>query len=52
MDYLGTLESIVDALHVGVCGAHLDFDADMDAWQQRASTWFERMLPKQDKPDE
>lgn len=48
MEYLGTLESITDAFHVGVCGAHLDFD---DRWQQWASTWFERMLPEQEKPD-
>ena len=51
MDYLGTLESIMDALHVGVCGAHLDFDTYIDTWEQGVSTWFERMLPVQDKPD-
>ncbi len=51
MEYLGTLECITDALHVGVCGAHLDFDTFMDPWEQRVSTWFERMLPEQEKPD-
>jgi hypothetical protein len=51
MEYLETLEGITDALHVGVCGAHLDLDAHIDTWQQWASTWFESMLPDQEKPD-
>ena len=51
MEYLGTLECITDALHVGVCGAHLGFETCIDTWEQRVSTWFERMLPEQEKPD-
>ncbi len=53
MEYLGTLESIAEALHVGVFGEAIpDLDTHIDTWQQRASTWFERMLPEQDKSDE
>ncbi len=51
MEYLGRLESILDTLHVGVCGAHLPFDPYIDTWEQGVSTWFERMLPEPDKPD-
>ncbi len=52
MEYLGTLESIAEALHVGVFGEAIpDLDTHIDTWQQRASTWFERMLPEPDKPD-
>ncbi len=52
MGYLGTLESIAEALHVGVSGACPDLDTHIDTWQRLASTWFERMLPEQDKSDE
>ena len=51
MEYLGTLEGITDALHVGVCGAHLDFGTYIDTWEQGVATWFERKLPEPDKPD-
>ena len=53
MEYLGTLESIAEGLHVGVFGFGIypDLDTHIDAWRQRVSTWFERMLPKQDESD-
>ncbi len=51
MEYLGTLESITEALHVGVSGACPDLGTHIENWEQLASTWFERMLPEQDKPD-
>ena len=53
MEYLGTLESIAEGLHAGVFGFGIypDLDTHIDAWQQRVSTWFERMLPKQDESD-
>ena len=41
MEYLGKLESIAEALHVGVFGTHLDFTS-IDDWQESAATWFER----------
>ncbi len=51
MEYLGTLESIAEGLYAGVFGAYLDLDTHIDDWQQRVSTWFERMLPEQDESD-
>ena len=51
IEYLGTLEPIAEALNVGVFGYCPDLDAHIDDWQQRASTWFKRMLPEQDESD-
>ena len=51
IEYLDMLVSIAGDLHAGVFGTYPDFDTHINNWQQYASTWFERMLPEQDKSD-
>lgn len=51
LQYLGTLESIAQELHTGVYGTSLDFSS-LEDWREYAATWFERMLPEQDEPNE
>jgi hypothetical protein len=48
IEYLGTLETIADDLHLAVFGNRPPMDEHIDTWQEWAFDWFEQAFPRKD----